>query len=1269
MGTYSGKIYIRKGPGTFSVVSGGQTLASGVTQYTVSGKNDITITTTNKIASYSTISPASKTGTYSIRINVTGSSDWIVDFSITTGYGYALKDGTTTVASGVAASVTLPSRSKTGYTFLGWASNSTSSVAEYAAGATWDLTSEGQTLYAVWALTPYTVTLNDNGGSGGVGSVTATYGSAMPQLGSVPARAGHVFEGYWTLNNGAWGDKYYNANGSSARNWDYPGNSTLYARWTAIPYTVNFYDGFSGALLKSETVYYGGSATPPPVPAHEGYTFAGWSGAYTNVTSDQTVTATWSVVQRTIYFDSNGGSPVASITAPYGTALTRPADPTKAGYVFAGWTPAFPPTMPANDLTLTATWSEHLCELGYDNIFHLIDWFNYARSSSLYNPALGTLGKWQYANGSVVIYGSQQDYADVYTYFSRDPYAQTGVHVFGVNPALSPYTVSCDVGFYKTGGSGSGWDSTDHPEYNAHYGAAATSIWMFFFDANGNYIPGADARCECPESPPQGAGGNIRRINANVSVPQNAAVAALFFEAVVRSGERAEFTGIRVIDSYRGSFAPWQTRFVYTYVKDHTYAQQVDYRTSENGLNLLGSVHPSRSGYVFKGWKYNDGTDVNEGSLVVPTSRVILSQWAKSVSVSMSSSCDGGSPTGAGTPNVKIGENGAKGASAGASAVVDDLVTVYASAGVTGLDFSNFRAVDAQGRVILSDTATVADVTVDGEAMKSASFYVQYEADITVSAVYTKKVVAATVNLSEDSSGVGSNLLGVEPDAVTRRFGDTVTFRAEDATDYAFFGWSTASKAAQGVAFLQPNTEAYSNGYQVTLAADMTLYAHYARTIAVEVVSLESDGVTPSADVGGSVSVSLMGQLVATPGTAFKVPLGGVVRIVSTADTEPEGEFRFAGVEFLSPGGSAVAKDFGADESFLPEGNGTYRVKFQKSPPFVYLACADVAETGATGANGVTTASYSGGIEGDFAEVDAEEVPANIKAGVPSDARWYKVRQNASVSLAARRASSADALEWKDWADASLPLAQGGHGRLGSGGDNASEQPPVWEWQVYVMTGSTLVTTTWGVYPSPTVTLGADVANGGSVRFADEDAYDGPRAFPATYDSETGEYSYMSATVVAQPSPDGGFMFRGWIERRGGGSTGQLVSTDLEYTFEVRSDVTLVALFRADPDAVYKWEGGAANKTLEWSSGVITLPKPGDPVAVRVDATGYPAAVDVGTYSSPYAEPTRQHAVSIVSQDGRRLPRRRPERFWKITVRADYEVDALVAATNVAEVN
>ena len=58
----------------------------------------------------------------------------------------------------------------------------------------------------------------------------------------------------------------------------------------------------------------------------------------------------------TLTFDTNGGSTIAPITQDYGTAITAPADPTKTGYTFAGWTPAIPATMPAENLTVTAHW-------------------------------------------------------------------------------------------------------------------------------------------------------------------------------------------------------------------------------------------------------------------------------------------------------------------------------------------------------------------------------------------------------------------------------------------------------------------------------------------------------------------------------------------------------------------------------------------------------------------------------------------------------------------------------------------------------------------------------------------------------------------------------------------------------------------------------------------------------------------------------------------------------------------------------------------------
>jgi uncharacterized repeat protein (TIGR02543 family) len=83
------------------------------------------------------------------------------------------------------------------------------------------------------------------------------------------------------------------------------------------------------------------------------------------VTSDCTVTASFSN-EFTLTFDSNGGSAVSPITQVVGTTVTAPAAPTRSGYAFAGWSPAVPATMPAENLSLTAQWTANSYTLNFD---------------------------------------------------------------------------------------------------------------------------------------------------------------------------------------------------------------------------------------------------------------------------------------------------------------------------------------------------------------------------------------------------------------------------------------------------------------------------------------------------------------------------------------------------------------------------------------------------------------------------------------------------------------------------------------------------------------------------------------------------------------------------------------------------------------------------------------------------------------------------------------------------------------------------------------
>ena len=140
--------------------------------------------------------------------------------------------------------------------------------------------------------------------------------------------------------------------------------------WTKDKYTITF-DPDGGGEIAPITAQPGDAITLP-TPVRPGYTFAGWYNgeekfeATTMPAQSLTLKAHWTISQYTITFDTDGGSEIAPITQDYGTTITVPAAPTKTGYTFGGWDKEIPGTMPAENVTVKATWTANTYMVSFD---------------------------------------------------------------------------------------------------------------------------------------------------------------------------------------------------------------------------------------------------------------------------------------------------------------------------------------------------------------------------------------------------------------------------------------------------------------------------------------------------------------------------------------------------------------------------------------------------------------------------------------------------------------------------------------------------------------------------------------------------------------------------------------------------------------------------------------------------------------------------------------------------------------------------------------
>lgn len=164
--------------------------------------------------------------TYSANAGITLYAKWT---AITYAVYYNGNGGTTNIPStqtktyGVNLTLSSARPTRTGYTFLGWATSAGGSVA-YQPGSAYTANA-AVTLYAKWQLITYSITYNANGGTGAPGAQTKNYGSTLTLSSVEPTRTNYNFLG-WSTNKSAT-SATYSAGGSYTAN----AAATLYAVW------------------------------------------------------------------------------------------------------------------------------------------------------------------------------------------------------------------------------------------------------------------------------------------------------------------------------------------------------------------------------------------------------------------------------------------------------------------------------------------------------------------------------------------------------------------------------------------------------------------------------------------------------------------------------------------------------------------------------------------------------------------------------------------------------------------------------------------------------------------------------------------------------------------------------------------------------------------------------------------------------------------------------------------------------------------------------
>ncbi len=210
-------------------------------------------------------------------------------------------------------------------------------------------------IYAKWEAVQYELTFDTNGGSIVPSQMVDEDAKATPP--TAPTKTGYTFGGWYkeaTLTN----------------QWDFTTDvvtkdTTLYAKWNVAQVVQNelAFNTDGGTAVPSQLIVHNTKGIEPPAPTKAGYTFGGWykEATLTNqwdfakevIMGHTTLYAKWvknsssennggsyvptSPSNLNVFFETNDGDSLDSLSVAYDQKITELPIPTKKGFTFGGW--------------------------------------------------------------------------------------------------------------------------------------------------------------------------------------------------------------------------------------------------------------------------------------------------------------------------------------------------------------------------------------------------------------------------------------------------------------------------------------------------------------------------------------------------------------------------------------------------------------------------------------------------------------------------------------------------------------------------------------------------------------------------------------------------------------------------------------------------------------------------------------------------------------------------------------------------------------------